>query len=253
MKKCGVGLSKYSFLALWILESLWLLYELSQLWQSKHICFFFSPPSSLEDILRDTTLVFSSALKRGTKLCWNYSNRWAVSMEIKPRLPDEAFYSMVPITENPCGWPWADTFTLRIQSQVAISQQRLWLSYISLKESQTYELLPEYVIWICEYELWWDHLCMHIHGLSLWPTFSVYDEIINMCLLILEEHFVSLKVVNHWTIYEKAWLLQAKEWHWEFSHSKIWYISLQRPIYMYDSVIIIVIINSLFIKKLILP
>lgn len=137
MKKCGVGLSKYSFLALWILESLWLLYESSRLRQSKHICFvFFFPPSSLEDILRDTTLVFSSALKRGTKLCWNYSNRWAVSMEIKLCLPDEAFYSMVPITENPCGWPWADTFTLRIQSQAAISQQRLWLSFISLKGSQ---------------------------------------------------------------------------------------------------------------------
>lgn len=100
------------------------------------VLLFFFPPSSLEDILRDTTLVFSSALKRGTKLCWNYSNRWAVSMEIKLCLPDEAFYSMVPITENPCGWPWADTFTLRIQSQAAISQQRLWLSFISLKESQ---------------------------------------------------------------------------------------------------------------------
>lgn len=102
--------------------------------QTYLFCFF--SPSSLEDILRDTTLVFSSALKRGTKLCWNYSNRWAVSMEIKPCLPDEAFYWMVPITENPCGWPWADTFTLRIQSQASISQQRLWLSFISLKESQ---------------------------------------------------------------------------------------------------------------------
>lgn len=71
------------------------------------------------------------------------------------------------------------------------------------KSLKTFESLPEYVLLlICEYDLYWGHLCMHMHGLSLWPTFSNYDEIVNMCLLILEEHFVSLK--------GKAWLLQTK-------------------------------------------
>lgn len=137
-------------------------------------------PSSSEDILlRDTSRIFSSALRKGTKSCWNYSNRWAISMEIKPCFPDEAFYSMVPITENPCGWPWADTFTLRIQSQAAISQQRLWLSFIFLKESQTYVFLPECknqqallraAVWAFVYADIWPLFLNHIHY-CLWVNY----------------------------------------------------------------------------------
>lgn len=145
-KKCRLGLSKYSSLVFWILKSLWLLFVSSP--APTEQTYLLVLPSSSEDILlRDTSRIFSSALRRVTKSCWNYSNRWAVSMEIKPRFPDEAFYSMVPITENPCGWPCADMFTLRIQSQAAISQQRLWLSFIFLKESQTFESLHESINW----------------------------------------------------------------------------------------------------------
>ncbi len=185
-KKCCFGLSKYSCLVFWILESFWLLYALSPA-PTEQTYLLFLPSSSEDILLGDTSRIFSSALRRGTKSCWNYSNRWAVSMEIKPCFPDEAFYSMVPITENPCGWPWADTFTLRIQSQAAISQQRLWLSFIFWNSLRHMNL--------CLYcELWCECLCMLISGLSLWTTFIiVYEEIIAMLLLILEELFVGCK------------------------------------------------------------